>query len=136
MKATRQWPAQEGLAAELRRHGMTEKLPCENEHFDAVMSVQVIQHADLEAIREIVDDISWVLKRRGFLFATVPGLRTQADNFEQLEPDTIMPLDGPERGLPCHDFTPGGVGRYSAPMTSLTSTLNRWEHDCLWAFRG
>jgi hypothetical protein len=58
MKATRQWPAQEGLAAELRRHSMPEKLACENEDFDAIVAGQVIHHAVLEAIREIVDEIS------------------------------------------------------------------------------
>jgi ubiquinone/menaquinone biosynthesis C-methylase UbiE len=72
MKSTRQWPAQEGLAAELRLRSMTEKLPYEDERLDAVVSVWAIHHAVLEAIPGIADEIGRVLKRRGSLSPPCP----------------------------------------------------------------
>lgn len=106
IRVTRQWLADEGLKAELRLQSMTEKLPYEDAFFDAVVSVQVIHHADIATIRGIVEEVSRVLKSGGFLFVTVPKLRNQGEAFEQVEPNTYIPLDGPERGLAHHYFTP------------------------------
>jgi cyclopropane fatty-acyl-phospholipid synthase-like methyltransferase len=63
MKATRQWLADEGLTAELRLQSMTERFPYEDAFFDAVVSMQVIHHADMATIRGIVEEVSRVLKR-------------------------------------------------------------------------
>ncbi len=63
---------------------MTEKLPYEDAFFDAVVSVQVIHHADIATIRQVVREIGRVLKRGGFLFVTVPKLRNQETAFEQI----------------------------------------------------
>jgi SAM-dependent methyltransferase len=133
INVTRQWLADEGLAANLQLQSMTEKLPYEDAFFDAVISVQVIHHADIATIRGIVGEISRVLKRGGFLFVTVPRLRNQAEKFEQVEPNTFIPLDGPERGLLHHYFTPEELREVFGGFDVADIHLDATHHYCLWA---
>ena len=133
ISVTRRWLADEGLAANLQLQSMTEKLPYEDAFFDAVISVQVIHHADIATIRGIVGEIGRVLKRGGFLFVTVPRLRNQAEKFEQVEPNTFIPLDGPERGLPHHYFTPGELREVFGGFDVADIHLDAAQHYCLWA---
>jgi cyclopropane fatty-acyl-phospholipid synthase-like methyltransferase len=135
LKATRRWLNDEGLTAELRLQSMTEKFPYEDGFFDAVVSVQVIHHADIATIRGIVEEVSRVLKRGGFLFVTVPKLRNQGETFEQLEPNTYIPLDGPEKGLPHHYFTPAELREVFGAYDVVDIHLDAWDHYCLSAFK-
>lgn len=105
IEIARQWLAEEGLSADLRLQNMEEELPYEDAFFDAVISVQAIHHARVVTIRKIVSEIWRVLRQGGFLFITVPTLRNQASTFKQIEPNTYVPLDGPEKGLAHHYFT-------------------------------
>ncbi len=136
IKATRQWLADEGLTAELRLQSMANGFPYEDGFFDAVVCVQVIHHADMATIRGIVKEVSRVLKRGGFLFVTVPQLRNQGETFEQLEPNTYIPLDGPERGLPHHYFTPDELREVFGGYDIIDVHLDAWDHYCLSAFKG
>ena len=135
VEATRRWLADEGLEADLRLQSMTEKFPYEDGFFDAVVSVQVIHHADIATISGIVGEISRVLSKGGLLFVTVPKLRNQGETFEQLEPNTFVPLDGPEKGLPHHYFTPGELQEVFGDYDIVDIHLDRWEHYCLSAFK-
>jgi SAM-dependent methyltransferase len=114
---------------------MTEKLPYGDAFFDAVISVQVIHHADIATIRQVVREITCVLKRGGFLFVTVPTLRNQGERFEQIEPNTFVLLDGPERGLPHHYFTPEELREVFGGFDIADIHLDRVSHYCLSAFR-
>jgi cyclopropane fatty-acyl-phospholipid synthase-like methyltransferase len=136
IRATRQWLADEGLEAELRLQSMTEKLPYEDAFFDGVVSVQVIHHATIATIQGIVAEVNRVLKSGGLLFITVPKLRNQAETFMQLEPNTYVPLDGPERGLPHHYFTPEELREVFAGYYIEDIHLDVWDHYCLIAFKG
>jgi cyclopropane fatty-acyl-phospholipid synthase-like methyltransferase len=135
VEATRQLLADEDLEADLRLQSMTDRLPYEDAFFDAIVSVQVIHHADMVTIRRIVDEISRVLKKGGFLFVTVPKLMNQGETFEQLEPNTFVPLDGPEKGLPHHYFTPDELREVFGGYDVIDIHLDAWEHYCLSAFK-
>jgi tellurite methyltransferase len=141
IKVTREWLTEEGLAADLQLHSMTQNLPYADGFFDAVISVQVIHHADMATIRKIVQEISRVLKRGGFLFVTVPQLEndrpyfTWAKTFEQVEPNTFIPLDGPERGLLHHYFTPEELGEVFGGFDITDIHLDTISHYCLSAFK-
>jgi SAM-dependent methyltransferase len=135
IKLTRGWLAEEDLTAELQLQSMTERFPFQVAFFDAVVTVQVIHHATITAIRSIVKELSRVLKAGGFLFVTVPKLRNQGETFEQLEPNTYIPLDGPEKGLPHHYFTPEGLGEVFGEYEILTIHLDQYDHYCMWANR-
>jgi SAM-dependent methyltransferase len=135
IEATRQWLADEGLAADLQLQSMTEKLPYEDAFFDAVISVQVIHHADITTIRKVIQEIKRVLKEGGFLFVTVPKLKNQGERFEQVEPDTFIPLDGPERGLPHHYFNPEQLREVFDGFDIADIHIDTVNHYCLSAFK-
>ncbi len=135
LKATHRWLADEGLEADLRLQDMTEKLPYQDGFFDAALCVQVIHHADMATISRVVGEISRVLKKGGYLFVTVPTLRNQAETFEQLEPNTFVPLDGPEKGLPHHYFTPEELREVFGGYDIVDIHLDVWQHYCLSAFK-
>jgi SAM-dependent methyltransferase len=135
IRATRQWLAEEGLAASLHLGSMTERLPYGDAIFDAVVSVQVIHHADVATIRKVVQEIQRVLKGGGFLFVTVPSRRNQGERFAQVEPYTFIPLDGPERGLPHHYFTPEDLRVVFGGFVVVGVHLDAVHHYCLSAFK-
>ena len=132
---TRRWLAEEGLEADLQLQSMVEKLPYGDAFFDAVISIQVIHHADIGTIRSIVQEITRVLKKGGFLFVTVPKLKNQGETFEQIEPHTLVPLDGPEKGLPHHYFTPEELREVFGDFEVTDIHLDTADHYCLSAFR-
>jgi SAM-dependent methyltransferase len=125
------WLNEEELSAELRLQDMKEKLPYSDDFFDAVLSVQVIHHADVKTIKGIVREIGRVLKQGGFVFITVPKLRNQGREFRQIEPNTFVPLDGPERGLPHHYFTPKELKEFFVEFCIIDIHLDSSNHYCL-----
>ena len=136
ISVTRQWLADQGLEADLRLQSMTEELPYEDAFFDAVVSVQVIHHADMATIRQVVQEIGRVLKTDGFLFVTVPKLRNQGTAFEQVEPGTFIPLDGPEKGLPHHYFTPQELREVFGGLFEIADIhVDAVHHYCLSAYK-
>jgi hypothetical protein len=56
--------------------------------------------------------------------------------FEELEPNTYIPLDGPERGLPHHYFTPEELRVLFKGYDVMEIHLDTYDHYCLSAFKG
>jgi len=135
IEATRQWLSDEGLDADLKLGSMTEQLPYADAFFDAVISVQVLHHADSVTVRKVVQEITRVLNIDGFLFITVPKLKNQGERFKQVEPDTFIPLDGPERGILHHYFTPEELREVLAGFDITDIHLDTVNHYCLSAFK-
>jgi SAM-dependent methyltransferase len=130
------WLDEEGVSADLQLQDMTTaSLPYESDFFDAVISVQVIHHGKIATIRKVVQEIERVLKRGGYIFITVPKLRNQGEEFREIEANTFIPLDGPEKGLPHHYFTPEELkelfGNFEVNDIHLDDTL----HYCLTGIR-
>ncbi|MBU0982128.1 class I SAM-dependent methyltransferase [Patescibacteria group bacterium] len=132
---TREWLFEEKLSAELRQQEMTEKFPWNNNFFDAVISVQVIHHADIATIKKIISEIERVLKKDGFLFVTVPKLKNQAKKYKKIEPNTYTPLDGPEKGLPHHYFTETELENFFLNFKILSIEQDDCDHYCLTAIK-
>jgi SAM-dependent methyltransferase len=141
IRLTRQWLEEKGLDADLRRQSMTEKLPYADGFFDAVISVQVIHHADIATIRGIVHEVTRVLRSGGLLFVTVPQLRggrpysSWGTSFEQMEPHTFLPLDGPEQGLLHHYFTPEELEKVFVGFEIADIHIDSVHHHCLLGFK-
>ena len=101
----RTWLEKEGLQADLKTGEMAGRLPYSDGFFGAVISTQVIHHAVLPDIRKITAEIKRVLTENGLIFITVPNVKNQGETYEEIEPDTFVPLNGREKGLPHHYFT-------------------------------
>jgi SAM-dependent methyltransferase len=127
----KKWLEREGLFADMKLQEMTDRLPYADNFFNAVISVQVIHHAKADLIQKIIKEIERVLKKGGFVFITVPKLRTQGKEFTQIEPNTFIPLDGPEKGLPHHYFTPRELHMFFAGFSVIDIHLDSTNHYCL-----
>jgi SAM-dependent methyltransferase len=97
LKLTRSWLKQENLAAKLKIGNIYEPLPYLDKFFDAVISVQVMHHARIEDIRKLIKEMERILRSPGFIFVTV--LKESHRTFETIAPRTLIPLDGPDKGL-------------------------------------
>ncbi len=128
-----EWLGQLGLRAHLTKHDITTLLPYEDEYFDAVISVQVIHHAMIRTIRAIAREIDRVSKPGALLFVTVPCLKNQAGAFREIEPNTFVPLDGPEKGLPHHFFSPPELSLVFPRFEQLDIHVDDGNHLCLTA---
>ena len=135
IELSRKWLTAEGLHANLQLQSMYDKLPFADASFDAVISVQAMHHADIQTIKQSVKEITRILKPGGFLFVTVPKLVNQARNYRQIEPNTLVPLDGPEKGLPHHYFTPQEMREVFAAFDVTDIHVDDTNHYCLWAFK-
>ncbi|UCE12646.1 MAG: class I SAM-dependent methyltransferase [Candidatus Heimdallarchaeota archaeon] len=91
-----------GLTAHVTLHDMI-SLPYDSQYFDAVISVQVIHHNKLNEIKKTITEITRVLKPKGVIWITVP-VSKHFENYKEIEPNTLVPLDGLECGLPHHYF--------------------------------
>ncbi|MFZ2189040.1 MAG: class I SAM-dependent methyltransferase [Candidatus Moraniibacteriota bacterium] len=125
----------EGLRAELTKQEMTDNFPWEDDFFDAIISVQVIHHADVNTIKKIISEIERTLKKDGFIFITVPRFKNQGNKFEMIEPNTYVPLDGQEKGLPHHYFNPEELTDFFSNFNVSDIHLDKGNHYCLSAFK-
>ncbi len=135
IKRTRAWLRKEGLKADVRLQSMTKPLPFKDSFFDAVISVQVIHHATLAEIRKVVKEIARVIKKDGVVYVTVPKLKNQAEAFQEIEPGSFVPLDGLEKGLPHHFFTPAELRELFKDFEITDIHLDSGEHYCLLGIR-
>jgi cyclopropane fatty-acyl-phospholipid synthase-like methyltransferase len=134
-RLAREWLASEGLQAVVRLQDIYEPLPYADAFFDAVVSVQVIHHARIAAIRQLVGELTRVLKPGGFVFVTVPATQNQASTFNEIEPGTLVPLDGPEQGLPHHYFTAGELRNLFEQFDLEDAHVDSHQHFCLSGFK-
>jgi SAM-dependent methyltransferase len=104
LRLTREWMVEEGLEADLVLADMREPLPFRDGSFRGVLSTQVIHHARIAAVRRAIHEILRVLVSGGVAFVTVSGRKDDVES-EEIEPGTIVPMTGPEKGLPHHIFS-------------------------------
>lgn len=130
---TRRQLEEAGLTAELRQLNIFSSLPFPAGAFDAVVSTQVIHHARLAQIEALVAEIHRILTPSGLLFVTVPRLKNQGSRFEEIEPNTLIPLDGIEAGLPHHYFRPDELTSVLSSFEITDIHLDAVEHYCVTA---
>jgi SAM-dependent methyltransferase len=117
----------------VKLHDIATRFPYPDAYFDAVVSVQVIHHAVIKTIQTVADEIDRVCRPGGILFLTVPAVRNQGQRFQEVEPNTFVPLDGPEIGLPHHFFTPVELSLLFPRFEKLDIHMDDVEHLCFTA---
>jgi SAM-dependent methyltransferase len=124
----------EQLTVHLQLGDFGDPLPYRGGSFHAVLSIQVIHHAQTKTIRRVVAEIERILAPGGLLFLTVPKYRTQATSFRQIEEGTFLPEDGPEKGIPHHYFSEGELRELLRSFQLSSLEVDRAAHYCLFAW--
>jgi len=135
------WLKEEELSADVHLGRMEEPFPYSNDHFDAVISIQVIHHNLLRDILTTVQEIERVLKIGGYLFITVPILGPKPENpeddwhLQQVEDGTFIPQSGPESGIPHHYFTEEELHEVFRKFKILEMYMDDTDHRCILAVK-
>jgi len=122
---TREWLAGEGLEATLVVSDMT-RIPFPDEHFDAVVSIKVLHHNDVEGFTTAVGEIERVLKHGGLLLFEVAS--REHGNYgagRVVSPHTFVLGEGDEAGILHHFFSEGELRRILADFNILRMEPNQ-----------
>ncbi len=109
LRLTRQWLENEKLDAGLVTADMRVGFPFASNAFDVVLSTQVIHHALLAEVLGATREIERIVRPQGVIMISVPARRDSVLESPEnvlLEPNTLAPLEGEEKGLPHHFFSP------------------------------
>jgi len=99
---SREWLAKQGQPARLAIADMT-CLPFANASFDMVISMFVIHHNPLAGLQKSIHEIHRMLVPGGYTLLTLNSTRGYRHNQgQQLEPGTVIPDIGKDRGIPHH----------------------------------
>jgi len=105
LQITQQSFVSENLNTKLVLSDFRNPLPFRDNVFDGLMSTQVIHHALIAQIRTAIHEIWRVITSNGIALVTVSGKLDEGDEYEEVEPNTYVPLTGDEKGLPHHIFS-------------------------------
>lgn len=99
----RSWSEKENLSIEITNADML-KLPYADNSFDAIFAYHVISHTDSVGIKNIIIEISRVLKIGGEIYITLCSKETWSfkdAGYPMIDENTIIKTDeGPEKGIP------------------------------------
>lgn len=135
------WLQEEELNADVYLGRMEEPFQFPDEHFDAVISVQVIHHNLMNDILATIREIERVLKIGGYIFITVPILGPKPEKSEddwhlqEIEDGTFIPQSGPESGIPHHYFTEEELHEVFRNFNILEMYTDDTDHRCVLAIR-
>ena len=127
IRQSQEWLAEQGLNAELICNDMI-RLPWADDIFDAVISIQSLEHNELSSIQKIIGEVHRVLRDGSFFFAVVKKYPPRKDwkkgKFTELDSHLYAPTEGPEKGIVHYFFTEGEL------HDMLTGfTINKIEED-------
>lgn len=104
IKLTKQWLG--NRKAKLKIGNIYKKLPYKDNFFDAIISVQVINHGTIEKIRKLIKEMERVLKPGGLIFITTSKKGKKKEipkeklwKIKFIAPRTFIPLSHDEKGL-------------------------------------
>lgn len=105
IKQTKSLLEENKLRANLIEGDVYKKLPYEDHHFDAIVSIQVIQHAYETDLVKAIKEIYRILKPNGYIFVTVCGRYSKGKvrpclvkTAKNIAPHTFIPTEGNETG--------------------------------------
>ncbi len=106
LKILRKTLKKRGLMANLKLGDVYKPLPYRDDFFDALISVQVIQHAKEATILKAIKEITRIIKPGGLIFITLCGRYSKGKvrlflvkTAKKIAPNTYLPTQGNEAGL-------------------------------------
>ena len=97
-------PSPQPPAPSLVQSDLLHPLPFRDASFHGLLSTQVIHHALKAQVLSIIDEIHRILVPGGLAIVSVAGRIHDDDEYDEIEPNTFLPLTGSEAGLPHHIF--------------------------------
>jgi len=122
LRLTREWVESEKIDAFVVMADMRIPFPLKGSSFDGLLSTQVIHHARLATIKRTIGEIFRILKPGGIAFITVSARMNDLE-FIEIEPNTYIPQEGPEKGLPHHIFSEDDLRRQFQKFLILEVSL-------------
>lgn len=108
---SKEWLIRQGYIARLVQADMT-CLPFTSGFFDLIVSMYVIHHNPLEGVRRSIQEVYRLLIPGGYTFLTLNSTRGFRHNKGRvLEPGTVIPVIGKDRGIPHHFTDLGEIAR-------------------------
>ncbi|MFA5124634.1 MAG: class I SAM-dependent methyltransferase [Patescibacteria group bacterium] len=106
LKILRKKLKERGLVADLKLEDVYKPLPYKDDFFDALISIQVIQHAKEATILKAIKEITRIVKPGGIIFITVCGRYSKGKvrlflvkTAKKIAQNTYLPTQGNETGL-------------------------------------
>ncbi|MDD5417107.1 MAG: class I SAM-dependent methyltransferase [Candidatus Aenigmarchaeota archaeon] len=134
----KKWLNKSKLKANLKVGNIYNKFPYENNFFDAIISIQVIQHGKVDQIKNSIKEIERVLKPNGMIFVTVCGRVANGKirlflvkTANKIAPNTYVPTQGEEEGLTHYIFTSGSFKRMFKNFKSIKYWKDSKDYYCL-----
>jgi len=111
IKIAKNWLNKESLKANFKDSDIYEKLPYEDNFFDAIISIKTLHHGKIGDIRKLIKEMKRILKPRGLIFITghrkPPKKKIPKEKLfgvKYIAPRTYATLAGPEKGMPHYFF--------------------------------
>ncbi len=118
--------------------GIFQKLPYNNGFFDAVISIQTLNHGYEDDILQGIKEIERVLRPRGYFFITVPGRVSQGKvryclvkTAKKVEPHTYLPTIGDEIGIPHYIFNQQLIKKHFSQFENLVIAKDEKDYYCI-----
>lgn len=118
------------------------KLPYEDKFFDAIISVQVLQHGKLSKIKRAISEIERVLKPNGVIFITLSGRYSKGKTrfclvktAKKIAPRTYVPTMGNEKGLPHYIYDKKTIRKHFSNFRFLRMWNDENDYYCVLARR-
>lgn len=119
IKITKEGLRERKLKAILKVGNIFKSLPYRNNFFDAIISVQVLQHGKFSQINKAIKEIERILKPGGFVFITLCGRYSKGKvrycvvkTAKKIAPRTYLPTIGNEAGIPHYVYDKATIKKH------------------------
>ncbi|MBU4511816.1 class I SAM-dependent methyltransferase [Patescibacteria group bacterium] len=128
---------QKKLKANLKVGDIYTKLPYQDNFFDAIVNVQVIQHGKEKQIKYAIKEIERILKPGGLAFFTVCGRTSKGKvryclvkTAKKIAPNTYVPTIGNETGLTHFIYTKQKINEHFKNFKLIDSWRDDKDYYC------
>ena len=149
LEIAKQWLKENNLSADFKAGSLYERLPYQDNFFEAIISTQAINHGLIEDIRMAIKEIERVLKSGGLIFITVRKRHIrnwesgkviehygkQSVDYKVIAPRTYVPTEGGEKDLPHFLFNKEVIRKEFKHFTikDIWTSSNK-EHYCFMGY--
>jgi len=128
------------IKVDLKVGSFFNKLPYPNNSFDAIVSVQVLQHGTEKQIRNAIQEMKRVLKPKGLIFITLCGRLSHGKvrlflvkTAKKIASQTYAPTQGQEKGLTHYIYNKKEIARHFRGFKIIKLWKDEKDYYCFLA---